>query len=405
MGNIITYVRQCGHMAFDELGFNAVDSLIFSQLAYLDFSCCAAAKIPFSMTIAGLRAAGLNPACPANEMGYDRCLELFEAMEQSRRFGGVGVDGYVSEIDPAEEKQFSAVTFRLSPRLHYIAYRGTDSTVVGWKEDLNMSYRADVPAQRAAVEYFEAAASRMRSHYILGGHSKGGNLAVYAAAHAQEKFQRDVALIYDHDGPGFLEEVLQRQGFSRIERRIYKSVPESAVVGLLLEEHEKYTVVASDAAGLMQHDPFSWRVEGAEFVTLPETDLFSRATDRTVSRWLSENDEATRKAFVDALFSIIGATGARTIPELTENPAKNALPAAAAVRDMAPSLRRLVTEALRGLLRASGHGVRGALDDEWSRLRGTLEEQLSQVRQELRGEWRERFRRAGEDMRDDDIPS
>ena len=375
MGNIITYVQENGHLAFDELGFNEVDSLILSQLSYLDLSCCADTPQPFGATIGTLRQMGLAANCPSNRIEADRCDELYDLLETSRRFRDIGVDHFVNDIDLAEEKQFSAVTFRLSPRLHYIAFRGTDATFVGWKEDFNMSFLADTPAQQAAVRYFEDIAGRTPGSFILGGHSKGGNLAVYAAMSAVSIYQQRISLIYEHDGPGFLEETLQKPGFQAISSRIYKTVPESAVVGLLLTEHEKYTVVASKAIGLFQHDPFTWQVENGDFVEAKDTDLFSKAADRTISHWLSENDAATRRAFIDALYSLVQATGAHTLNELADNWQSNILPVLQAVRSMDPAVRRMILETIAGLLRASGRGVKE-----------TIAEQIDQTREEIKAE-------------------
>ncbi len=382
MGNIITYVREKGHLAFDELGFNEVDSLILSELSYLDFSCCTGGPVAFAMTIGRLKEAGFHAGCPSNDYSPDRCAELFDALSESRRFRDVGVDFYVNEIDADEEKQFSAVTFRLSPRLHYIAYRGTDNTFVGWKEDLNMSFLEDIPAQKSALAYLERMAERMRSTWILGGHSKGGNLAVYAAMSAPPKVQKDVALVYDHDGPGFLDRVLRRPGFQVIRNRIYKTVPESAVVGLLLAEHEDYTVVESDARAIMQHDPFSWQVEDGDFVRAKDTDVLSKTTDRTLNNWLSTMDDETRRTFVDALYALIQATGATTLPELTENWRGNIPSVYLAVRQMDPKIRRLLFETVGSLIRASGESV-------WE----MLDERMSQTREDMRSDFLERFQR------------
>lgn len=382
MGNIITYVQEKGHLAFDELGFNEVDSLILSELSYLDFSCCTNGPVAFEMTIGQLKDAGFHASCPSNDFSPDRCAELFDALSASRRFRDVGVDFFVNEIDPREEKQFSAVTFRLSPRLHYIAYRGTDNSFVGWKEDLNMSFLEDIPAQKSAVAYLERMAERMRSAWILGGHSKGGNLAVYAAMSAPPKVQKDVALVYDHDGPGFLERVLQRPGFQAVRNRIYKTVPESAVVGLLLAEHEDYTVVESDARAIMQHDPFSWQVEDGDFVRAKDTDILSKTTDRTLNNWLSTMDEDARRTFVDALYALIQATGARTLPELTENWRSNIPSVYIAVRQMDPQIRKAMFETVGSLIRASGESV-------WE----LLDERLAQTREDVRGDFLERFQR------------
>lgn len=384
MGNIITYIHENGHLAFDELGFNEVDSLILSELSYLDFSCCGDSPVLFSTTIGDLETKGFAAGCPSNNISPNKCMQLYDALKASRRFRDVGVDFFVNEIDLDEQKQFAAATFRLSPRLHYIAYRGTDSTLVGWKEDLNMSYQADIPAQRSAVRYFEDIAGRMRSNYILGGHSKGGNLAVYAAMSAQPKFHQHIALIYDHDGPGFREEMLERPGFRAIEKRIYKTVPESAVVGLLLTAHEKYTVVASDAVSLLQHDPFSWRVEGADFVTAPDTDVLSKITDRTMTHWLSDTDDATRQAFVDALFTLIQSTGAHTLPELTENWQNNLKSVIAATWEMDPAVRRMILSLVRQLIRASGVGLRETIEDELNQAIGDFRSELTERLQKFR---------------------
>ena len=383
MGNIITYVRENGHMAFDELGFNEVDSLILSQLSYLDFSCCTEIPQPFGATIATLRQMGLAANCPSNRIEANRCDELYDLLESSRRFRDIAVDNFVNDIDIAVEKQFSAVTFRLSPRLHYIAFRGTDSTFVGWKEDFNMSFLADTPAQQAAVRYFEDIAGRTPGSFILGGHSKGGNLAVYAAMSAVPIYQQRISLVYEHDGPGFLEETLQRPGFRAVASRIYKTVPESAVVGLLLTSHEKYTVVASKAIGLFQHDPFTWQVENGDFVEVKSTDLLSKAADRTMTLWLSENDAQTRRAFIDGLYSLVQATGAHTLNELADNWHSNILPVFQAIRSMDPSVRRMILETVFSLLRASGKGVRETLESEFNQMREEIKTELNDRLQKL----------------------
>lgn len=394
MGNIITYVQEMGHLAFDELGFNEVDSLIFSELAYLDFTCAGRTAVPFTATLGDLLSCGLKADCPSNGVSPEKCRQLVEAMAASRRFGDVRVDDYVYELDTAEEKQFAAVTFRLSPRLHYVAYRGTDSTLVGWKEDFNMSYLTDVPAQRSAAAYFEAQCNTRRSNYILGGHSKGGNLAVYAAMSVPEKYRSQVALVYDHDGPGFREEVLARPGYAAIRSRIYKTVPESAVVGMLLAVHDRYSVVESRAVSLLQHDPFSWKVKDGRFVTVEDTDMLSKMTDSTITHWLNDTDDATRRAFVDGLFGIIGATGAQTLDDLLQNLASNIRSVAAAIGEMDPSLRRMMLTTVRSLLRASGRGVRDTVDDTLTAARSSI----NRTTEEWRMQTRDNFNRAREEL-------
>lgn len=369
MGNILSYIQEKGHLEFDELGFSEVDSLIFSELAYLDYSCCSVQPTPFSVTLGQLKARGFCSDTPEADSHPSKCSALFNAAAESRRFRDVGVDFYVNEIDPDEEKQFSAVTFRLSLRLHYLAFRGTDGTIAGWKENLNLSFTEDLPAQRSACAYFEMLNNRMRSHWILGGHSKGGNLAVYAALSAQPKFQRNIALIYDHDGPGFLESVLERPGYAAIAKRIYKTVPESAVVGLLLSDPAEKAIVKSSARAILQHSPLSWVVEDGHLVTAEDTDALSKATDRTVRRWIRDMSAEDRRIFADALYALIQSTGAATIPELAAD-WKHNLPAIyMRIRQLPPEVRKALLETINGLARASGESMLLAIGER-ARLTG-----------------------------------
>lgn len=184
---------------------------------------------------------------------------MFQVVAESKRFGSIILDNYVNTTEPDMEKQFSAITYHLSDFLHYVAYRGTDASLVGWKENFNLSFSKNVPSQRAAVEYIEQIASGCSGSILAGGHSKGGNLAVYAAVMAKEETSQRLLAVYNHDGPGYLPEVFALEAFQAISNRIHKTVPQTAIVGLLLE-HECYTVVASNSFAFKQHGPFSWVV-------------------------------------------------------------------------------------------------------------------------------------------------
>ena len=177
-----------------------------------------------------------------------------KALRENRRYANMTLKGYVQQTDPVEEKQFAAITVETMDGLHYLAYRGTDSTLIGWKEDLNMSFQTTVPAQREAVEYLNRAAEMLAGELRLGGHSKGGNLAAYAASFCESQVQQRIRSVSNNDGPGFASSILEQQGYQRIKQRIHTFLPQSSVIGMLLGHEEEYTVIPRTQRGLMQHD-------------------------------------------------------------------------------------------------------------------------------------------------------
>ncbi len=209
---------------------------------------------------------------------------------------------FVSIIDEVAEIQFSAVTVELDDETVYIAYRGTDDTLVGWKEDLNMSFMDVVPAQAEALAYLEQVLHKhdYRKVYI-GGHSKGGNLAVYAAVHVEDILQSSIVEVFNNDGPGFKDNILSKQQYMNISDRITTLVPQNSVVGLLLEHDETYQVVkSSQSSGIMQHDGFSWEVLGNDFIYLPSLDDH-RISGMTTKRTLEKMSADQREAFATVL--------------------------------------------------------------------------------------------------------
>ena len=316
MDNIITYAETCLD-TFDKKAFCDVDSLILSCLAYLDIP----AQLANARTWRGLRLADLYRAEYFDRLfsvtfAPQKTRQLLTVLAASPRFRDIRVMGYTATLDALREKQFSAMTFRLAPKLSYIAFRGTDSTLVGWKEDFNMAFRTPVPAQQAARVYLTTAASHCPGEILLGGHSKGGNLAVYAAAFCGKRLQNRIKQVYSHDGPGFLPEVLESEGYTAIVNRVEKTLPQSSVVGMLLEQQESYKIVKSKSVSLLQHDPFNWVVKDGAFVSLDHLTRDARHVDQTLTAWLQQVEPNERERLVDALFGILESTDARTLDQL-----------------------------------------------------------------------------------------
>ena len=209
--------------------------------------------------------------------------------------------------------QFAAVTMLLPGGTLAVAFRGTDDSFVGWKEDFNMAFRYPVPAQHAACEYVCAVARLWRGPMVLLGHSKGGNLAVYAAMNAEDGVKDRIERIYSLDGPGFPEAVVNSFEYASVSDRIVKIVPDSSVVGMVLETPERCIVVKSDVEGIMQHFVFSWQMHGGEFDKVEDVASSSVTFNKALNKWLANLSKEQRERAVDALFAVLEASGAGSI--------------------------------------------------------------------------------------------
>lgn len=328
MNNIITYAQE-NFDTFDVRSFCSVDSLILSTVAYIHFPDIFSELEGWK----GIRLQKLYCAEHFEEMfhGFSMAADtqkLFTALAASPRFRDIRIMGYTEQFDPVAEKQFSAVTFQLKPDLCYIAFRGTDSTFVGWKEDFNMAFKVPIPSQEEAVRYIEKAALYCPGKLYVGGHSKGGNLAVYAAAMCRENVQSRIERVFSHDGPGFLAETLAGREFQHISSRIEKTIPQSSIVGILFEDQEDYRIVKSNqVGGILQHDQFTWLLENDDFIYLEELTRDAKYTDRTLKDWLNRISEEDRERFVDSLYSVLNTNELATLEDFRTDWQKN-IPAA-----------------------------------------------------------------------------
>ncbi|MFB0919606.1 MAG: DUF2974 domain-containing protein [Oscillospiraceae bacterium] len=353
MKSIIEYA-ETEFRSFSEKPFGPVDSLILSQLSYINFEGIVPkpADGQKSVRIADCLKAELYTSMLFETRDPKSNKRLLQAVAASPRFRDIGMSFFVSEFDPVSEKQFSAVTYILPESTKYIAFRGTDDTLIGWKEDFNMAFVYPVPSQKRALEYLLDISRHMSGQLILGGHSKGGNLAVYSALASPQSVSSRVLRVYDHDGPGFREGVLDSEGYGIVEDRIEKTVPESSLIGMLLEGHKKYTVVESRRFGVMQHDPFSWKVGGDGFITTEEVSDGAKYMNRTIREWLNSLSQEEREKFTDLLFGVLDAGDAKTFSEITQEWRKNFSAIFTAIKETDPEMRKFIGELIKefGLL-------------------------------------------------------
>ena len=307
MTNVLDYLKWRGDLSFSQDPPNQVDALIFSGLIYLRFGPNATAA---SDGVTLREAAEEFFALPdhENRARAKNDLLLLRAAADSHRFGESKLFMYREQFIPEEDTQFAAITFLLSDGSMMLSFRGTDNTLVGWKEDFNMSFRQIIPAQLLALNYthdvWEAHTAPMR----LCGHSKGGNLAVFAAARSSPMIQQWIRGVYNNDGPGFSEYMIGDPGYNAMVPRIRTFVPQSSIIGMIMEHEEPYTIIRSSQVGIMQHDFFSWEVVGRDFLPMEEITADSRFLNRTIRNWLDSMDLSQRSQMVDVIFGLL-ATG------------------------------------------------------------------------------------------------
>ena len=316
MADMLDYLAWRGDIEFTQMPVNPVDALIFSTLSYIDFKDIVPDNPMQSISLEEAAAGLFSLAEPQNHVRVKKDLELLKAVAESARFDNIRMTFYRSILIPEEDTQFAAMTIFLEDGSAYIAFRGTDNTLTGWKEDFNMSFQPSIPAQHLALEYMREFTDAHPIPIWMGGHSKGGNLAVYAAAKSGELLQKRIVEVYNQDGPGFSADMMNDPGYQSILPKVRSYVPQSSVIGMLLEHEEPYTIIKSNQMGILQHDPYSWQVLGPGFLQVEELTADSRFLDRTFKNWLSQMSNEERSEFFDTVFDLLESTGAERAEEI-----------------------------------------------------------------------------------------
>ena len=318
MPNVCDYVKWRGDLDLEQSEFNEIDGLILSRFSYFPFD--KIIKENEIITIKELSERFKKQDISKLPILWKDDVDLFPLMGQSKRFGEMFATHYINKIEIEQEKQFSAITVLLPDDTIYVSYRGTDNTIVGWKEDFNMSFKSHIASQISAKKYLELIAKEYPEKKIrIGGHSKGGNIAVYAATFVDDSIKDRIINVYNNDGPGFCEDVIETAEYQEMIKKVHTYIPQSSVIGRLMNHKEKYTVVESVQKGIMQHDLYSWQIVGKEFVTLKEVTNESEFVDKTIKNWLENVEPKKREQVIDVVFDILNTTDVQTMKELKTN--------------------------------------------------------------------------------------
>lgn len=317
MADIFDYLYWRGDIPFKTRRFNPLDNIVFSLISYLKFDnivLCDYKKpyITLQEAYQEMEKRFYNDPYYFNDpIGLTEYQHDFiKAVARSERYKDTRLAGYVSLFDAGRELQFSAITFFPRGAPAYIAFRGTDSSLVGWKEDFNMALEKPIPAQAEAKNYLaEAAAhisrfSRIRNFYA-GGHSKGGNLAIYAAAQAPRKIQKRIIKIYNNDGPGFTKAFLQSEGYCAVRDKIEAYLPSGSLFGLLFEHDYKLNIVKSSAQGLAQHTPYTWQIVPDDFEDAKKFNKNSIQLNKKIMNWIYSMDINQREQLIEKLYTSV----------------------------------------------------------------------------------------------------
>ena len=353
MNNALDYIRWRGDLPLAECAPNEVDYLIFSELVYAPLERCnneSGSLDGEGPSLISIFEKVFPEPLPKNASYVFRPrYDVWSLMADHRRFAEVRLDHFMSNFEPENDKQFAAAVFSYgfgAERTAVVAFRGTDSTVTGWKEDFDMAYKSPIPAQTDSVAFLnEVISSGTYENITVCGHSKGGNLAMYSAAMCNAPDR--IKAVYSFDGPGLDEASIRSDGYARVRSRIRSYVPQASIVGLLLAYHPDYAVVRSTAmGGINQHDTFTWQVEGPRFLEAEQVDRGSEAIDQALHEWLRQCSPDQRRVFVNTLFDILESTNAVQLSDMRRNVRASAASILEATRRIDPAAGRMIWKLL-----------------------------------------------------------
>lgn len=350
MNNLIDYIRWRGDLRFSQDPPNAVDALVFSGLSYVHYGTLPQASPEAAVTLLDAAQEFFTLDNLEQRVRVKTDLELLREAARSVRFGQCKLCLYRDRLVPEEETQFAAMTFLLDDGSMLLAFRGTDSTLVGWKEDFNMTFQKTIPSQRLAQQYVQEAAAALDAPIRLAGHSKGGNLAVFAGAKVEPAIQQRILEVYNQDGPGFTQEMMTDPGYLAMVPKIQTYVPQSSVIGMLLEHEETFTVIRSKSVGILQHDLYSWEVLGNAFITVGDVTEGSHFLDATIKTWFANMTNQERNQLVDVMFSLLGTGGIDQTMEMWQ---PKQLHAYWKTLSSDAQMRRILSTEFQGLLEAA----------------------------------------------------
>lgn len=351
MGNIMDYISWRGDLSFEQSQFNEVDNLILAYFSYVNLDGISAVTKQKGIGLKKLTKEFMK-LHTMKELEADKSfirLAPFMMMEMAKsvRFGKCVVRNYVNDIVTEAEQQFAAMEIVLEDGTSYVSFRGTDDTIIGWKEDFNLSTGV-VPAQKRAIEYLQKISEHTDGMLRVGGHSKGGNLAIYGSVMCKSAHEK-ILEIYSNDGPGFSREFQELPETKEMMPKIIRIIPEYSIIGTLLEHEKEPVIVASSSKGLLQHDAFSWEVQGPALVRRDSLNKTALRFIEILHKWIDGMDTEQKRLLIEDLFATLQASGYENLSEVQSGGLKSLAAMVKRVEKFAPESRGMMQELLTAI--------------------------------------------------------
>ena len=351
MGNIMDYISWRGDLSFEQSQFNEVDNLILACFSYVNLDGISAVTKQKGIGLKKLTKEFMK-LHTMKELEADKSfirLAPFMMMEMAKsvRFGKCVVRNYVNDIVTEAEQQFAAMEIVLEDGTSYVSFRGTDDTIIGWKEDFNLSTGV-VPAQKRAIEYLQKISEHTDGMLRVGGHSKGGNLAIYVSVMCKSAHEK-ILEIYSNDGPGFSREFQELPETKEMMPKIIRIIPEYSIIGTLLEHEKEPVIVASSSKGLLQHDAFSWEVQGPALVRRDSLNKTALRFIEILHKWIDGMDMEQKRLLIEDLFATLQASGYENLSEVQSGGLKSLAAMVKRVEKFAPESRGMMQELLTAI--------------------------------------------------------
>lgn len=360
MSHIVSYVKRNQKSTFEALPFNEVDALVLSQFIYL--------KLDGVIPSVSEKKESVYLYEIADSLDYEKVFmderyrkdnkELFKTMLESKRFRRMRMNYFSDITSVLAETQFSAMTVFLEGGPTVVIYRGTDETMVGWKEDFNMIFKEPVTGQSLSAMYLQQVSQLFEGRFIVTGHSKGGNFAIYSSMNIEEPVQNRIEKVYSFDSPGFRPEILESIDFNKIKDRIIKYLPHSSIFGVLLQSKETYQIVECFSIGVLQHNPYNWQVSENEFKKVDKLDPGSVFLNETYNEWLYSLSDEELQAYSEIWYKIMQDANITTMLQFTKEPGKALISLIDAIKETDDKTKEMAKNLAHGLIEVAKENVR-----------------------------------------------
>lgn len=348
MPNIKDYLKYYKNESFATYPFNEIDNILFAQLSYIDWTNI----VPVDRNQVSLGTAieqylSLEHTVDLNQEFFDSIIYNLKEIKDSLRYKDCKLSYYRKVID--SKKQFGALCIHFSHRTVYISFQGTDNSMSGWKENFEMSYKFPVPAQEAAVEYINDTISWNDTTIYLGGHSKGGNLAMVAYMYCKKFVKGRIKAIFNNDGPGLMKENTSSSEYEEMISKLKMFIPEDSLVGRLLVVSPNYVVVKSENRLIMQHNCNSWECFGTFFVRGELTKHSNRISKR-IQNLVENSTSSEKEIIISSLFDVFEKHNITDVNQLLNMDLKMFSTIFNEMKNTNPEIRKIYLESLKKLL-------------------------------------------------------